>query len=28
MLKNPDDLLRGGDEVLLSAISDAAPEGK
>ncbi len=28
MLKNPDDLVKGGDALPLSAISDATPEGK
>src|SRR5439155_14830250 len=28
MLKNPDDLLKGGDALVLSAINDAMPEGK
>ena len=28
LLKNPDDLVKGGDSVALSAISDATPEGK
>lgn len=28
MLKNPDDLIRGGDAIPLSAINDATPEGK
>ncbi len=28
MLKNPDDLVKGGDSLALSAISDATPEGK
>jgi len=28
MLKNPDDLVKGGDSVALSAIDDATPEGK
>lgn len=28
MLKNPDDLVRGGDSVPLAAINDATPEGK
>jgi len=28
LLKNPDDLIRGGDSVPLAAISDATPEGK
>ena len=28
MLKNPDDLVKGGDSVALAAISDATPEGK
>jgi hypothetical protein len=28
MLKSPDDLVKGGDSVALSAISDATPEGK
>src|SRR2546425_11722249 len=28
MLKNPDDLVRGGDLLALSAINDATPEGK
>src|SRR5439155_3753445 len=28
MLKNPDDLVRGGDALALSAINDATPEGK
>jgi hypothetical protein len=28
MLKNPDDLVKGGDFVALSAINDATPEGK
>lgn len=28
MLKNPDDLIKGGDSVAFSAISDATPEGK
>ena len=28
MLKNPDDLVKGGDSLPLSAISDATPEGK
>jgi hypothetical protein len=28
MLKNPDDLVKGGDSVALSAINDSTPEGK
>ncbi|MFO1511367.1 MAG: hypothetical protein U1F83_00385 [Verrucomicrobiota bacterium] len=28
MLKNPDDLVKGGDSVAISAINDATPEGK
>ncbi len=28
MLKNPDDLVKGGDKLALSAINDASPEGK
>jgi hypothetical protein len=28
MLKNPDDLIKGGDALSLSAINDASPEGK
>ncbi len=28
MLKNPDDLVRGGDKLALSAINDASPEGR
>lgn len=28
MLKNPDDLVKGGDSVALAAINDATPEGK
>src|SRR6185436_9248236 len=28
MLKNPDDIIKGGDSVLFSAINDSTPEGK